>query len=376
MSKSTIQQLAEYGQSIWLDYINRPMLENGELKSRIDNGLRGMTSNPSIFNKAIGSSNDYDQAIIKLKSEGRSTFEIYDELTIKDIQDAADCFKATYEQTKGLDGYVSLEINPLLARKLEEQKNEGVRLFQKVNRPNVMIKVPSTEAGFSVIEELIALGINVNATLIFSLHQYEQTALAFQRGLKRRLDSGGDISAVHSVASVFISRIDSAVDKELDDQIAACSNDGERQALEALKGKAAVANSRIIFDRYQELFATDEFKALAGKGGNVQRVLWGSTSTKNPAYSDIKYITELIARPTVNTVPEPTLAAFLDHGVVAEAFNDDVADSRAIVDKLQQHGINLTAINAKLLEDGCVAFDQAFEELLSSVEKKAEQLTV
>lgn len=376
MSKSTIQQLAEYGQSIWLDYINRPMLENGELKTRIENGLRGMTSNPSIFNKAIGSSHDYDQAIIRLKSEGKSTFEIYDELTIRDIQDAADCFKLVYEQTNGLDGYVSLEINPLLARKVEEQKNEGIRLFKKVDRPNVMIKVPSTEAGFSVIEELIALGINVNATLIFSLHQYEQTALAFQRGLKRLMESGGDVKKVHSVASVFISRIDSAVDKLLDEKTVAESDAAKTSEIEGLKGKAAVANSRIIFERFKALFSSDEFKAMEAKGANIQRVLWGSTSTKDPAYSDIKYITELITKPTVNTVPENTMQAFLDHGTVQEAFDYDVAESVAVMDGLSGLGINMTEINSKLLNDGCVAFDQAFEELLASVEKKAAQLTV
>ncbi len=262
MPKSSIQQLAEYGQSIWLDYINRPMLENGELKGRIANGLRGMTSNPSIFQKAIGTTHDYDREIIRLKSEGKSTFEIYDALTIKDIQDAADCFKGVYDQTNGLDGYVSLEINPLLATKVEEQKKEGIRLYKKVNRPNVMIKVPSTVQGVSVIEELIAEGINVNATLIFSLKQYEQTAKAYLNGLKRLKAKGGNLSKIHSVASVFVSRVDAVIDPLLKSKIALAKDGVEKQKKSALLGKAAVANCRIIFEKYKEIFSTDEFIRL------------------------------------------------------------------------------------------------------------------
>ncbi|MGE0269521.1 MAG: transaldolase [Candidatus Omnitrophota bacterium] len=374
MSKSTIQQLAEYGQSIWLDYINRPMLENGELKSRIENGLRGMTSNPSIFNKAIGTTHDYDQEIIRLKSEGKSAFEIYDALTIKDIQDAADCFKGVYEQTGGLDGYVSLEINPLLASKVEEQRKEGVRLYKKVNRPNVMIKVPSTKQGFLVIEELIAAGINVNATLIFSLKQYEKTAMAYLDGLKRFQSDGGNISKVRSVASVFVSRVDSVVDALLKEKIAAASDRETKDRAAGLLGKAAVANCRVIFEKYKELFSSDEFNQLQSGGANVQRVLWGSTSTKSPEYSDIKYITELITRPTVNTVPEPTLKAFLDHGTVNEAFDNPAEEALQVLDDLSELGIHIVDVNNRLLVDGCKAFDEAFEDLLKSVENKASSL--
>lgn len=374
MSKSTIQQLAEYGQSIWLDYINRPMLENGELKSRIKNGLRGMTSNPSIFNKAIGTTHDYDQEIIRLKSAGRSTFEIYDELTIKDIQDAADCFREVYEQTNGLDGYVSLEINPLLASKIEEQKNEGVRLHKKVNRPNVMIKVPSTKQGFVVIEELTAAGINVNATLIFSLDQYERTAQAYINGLKRLKTSGRDIARIRSVASVFVSRVDSVIDSLLHEKISKAKDKATKDKLSSLLGKAAVANCRIIFERYKELFSAEALKKCNLTGANVQRVLWGSTSTKNPDYSDVKYITELITRPTVNTVPEPTLKAFLDHGTVKEAFGQPVEKAFEVIKQLKDFGINIDEVNNQLLKDGCAAFDEAFEGLLKSVENKASAL--
>lgn len=373
MAPSTIQQLAEYGQSIWLDYINRPMLENGELKQRIANGLRGMTSNPSIFQKAIGTTHDYDQEIIRLKAEGKSAFEIYDALTIKDIQDAADCFREVYEQTGGLDGYVSLEINPLLAAKVEEQAAEGIRLFEAVDRPNVMIKVPSTEQGFAVIRTLIGRGINVNATLIFSLGQYEQVAAAYLAGLRDYQAAGGDLRRVHSVASVFVSRIDSDIDKRLA-EISVQTDAAHAGEATALAGKAAVANSRVIFERSAALFGGAEFASLAEAGANRQRVLWGSTSTKNPDYSDIKYVTELIAKPTVNTVPENTLVAFLDHGQVGEAFGADAGPAREILNRLKALGIDIDEVNARLLRDGCAAFDAAFEDLLKSIESKAAAL--
>lgn len=375
MPKSTIQQLAEHGQSIWLDYISRPLLDTGKLKALIDQGLRGMTSNPSIFNQAIGSSNDYDRKIVELKTKGKTTFEIYDALTIKDIQDAADQFKGVFEATKGLDGYVSLEINPLLADKIEEQAQEGIRLFDAVKRKNVMIKVPSTDQGFPVIEELISRGINVNVTLIFSLAQYEKTVAAYFAGLKRLSKNTNDLSSVRSVASVFISRIDSTIDKTLDDFIKNEKDATRQSQLRALKGKAAVANSRIIFERFKKLFNGQEFQALKSKGANIQRVLWGSTSTKNPDYSDVKYVTELIASPTVNTLPEKTLMAFLDHGQVKEAFDYDVKQAEDVVARLKKHNIDVNQVCAQLLIDGVNAFNQAFEELQSTLEKKAEQLS-
>ncbi len=376
MPKSNLTQLAALGQSIWLDFISRPLIETGKLKTFIDSGLRGMTSNPSIFNQAIGTTQDYDEKIAQLKKKGNSTFEIYDELTVKDIQDATDVFKSVYEKTNGLDGYVSLEINPLLANKIDEQTKEGIRLFKKVARPNVMIKVPSTKEGIPVIEELIAQGINVNVTLIFSLKQYEQTVESYFKGLKRLASRTNDLSKVRSVASIFVSRIDTAVDKLLDDKMAAEKVESKRMQMKYLKGKAAVANSHIIFERSKEYFSSDEFKELAKKKANVQRVLWGSTGTKNPDYSDIKYITELIANPTVNTAPESTINAFIDHGKAKEAFNNPAKESFEIIAQLKKFGIDVDQVNAKLLEEGCVAFNKAFEALLTSIEKKAESLVV
>ena len=374
MSKSTLQQLADYGQSAWLDYISRSLIESGKLKKLIDLGLRGMTSNPSIFNQSIGSTNEYDAAISRLKNANKSTFEIYDELTIKDIQDAADCFLPVYEKTKKLDGYVSLEINPLLANKIKEQADEGLRLFKKVNRPNLMIKVPSTKSGFDVIEELIANGINVNVTLIFSLEQYIQTVKAYFRGLKRLSQKEENLSHVRSVASVFVSRVDTTIDAILDAKIKNEKDKIKQIKLGSLKGRAAVANSRIIFEKFKEMFASDEYKQLFKKRANVQRVLWGSTSTKNPQYSDVKYVSELIVKPTVNTIPEPTLNAFLDHGKVKDAFHYDASEAESIIQTLKDEGILINQICAKLLDEGLVAFDKAFETLLQSIEKKAAQL--
>ena len=373
MSQSNMQKLGECGQSIWLDYIDRPLLETGKLKGMIENGLRGMTSNPSIFNNAIGNSTDYDQKIGALKASGKSTFEIYDALTIADIQEAADQFRGVYDETSGLDGYVSLEINPQLANEVGSQIDEGLRLWRVVERQNVMIKVPSTEAGLKVVEELIANGVNVNVTLIFSVQQYAATAKAYFRGLSRLADSGGDLSKVHSVASVFISRTDTAVDNAIAEKFETAS-DADKVTLQALQGKAAVANSRIIWETWKELYASEDAKALEEKNANVQRVLWASTGTKNPEYSDIKYVTELISNPSVNTLPEKTLNAFLDHGEVKEALSGDVQEARNVVATLKTFSIDIDQVTETLLEQGVDAFDDAFDQLFDSIETKAQQL--
>ena len=373
MAKTTIQQLADYGQSAWLDYISRSLLEGEKLKNLISQGLRGMTSNPSIFNQAISSSNDYDVKIAQLKGKGKSAFEIYDALTITDIQDATDLFQPVYKETNGLDGYVSLEINPKIAHKIDEQIKEGVRLFQAVDRPNLMVKVPATREGFSVIEELTSRGINVNATLIFSLEQYVFTVEAYLAGLTKLLKNKGKVclpAKVHSVASVFVSRVDTTIDDLLEKRA------DKDESLRSLKGKAAVANCRVIFEQYQNFVNDQRYKTLAGQGANMQRVLWGSTSTKNPQYSDIKYVTELIARPTVNTIPEKTLLAFLDHGQIQDSFISSYSESKKILSDLQAQGIDINSICADLLRDGVKAFEDAFEALLSAIEKKAAQLCI
>ena len=370
MVKTSIQELCDLGQSIWLDNINRSMIESGALQKLIGLGLRGMTSNPTIFDKAISNSTDYDKKIAALSGQGKSTFDIYDELTIKDIQDAADILKPIYIRTNGLDGYVSLEINPELAYDVSATVKEGKRLHEKVNRQNLMLKVPSTDEGFEAIEELLALGINVNVTLIFSVDQYSNTAHAYMRGVKRALENGKDVKKVRSVASVFVSRIDSVIDKILDEEITAEKDNMVKDKLSSLKGRAAVANSKLIYKKYLDILASQEFNQLHKAGVNTQRVLWGSTSTKNPDYSDIKYVAELIGKNTVNTVPDNTLEAFLDHGITKEALTDDIKDAEDIIKKLAEYDIDVDAVCVKLLRDGVVAFQSSFKALLHSIEEK------
>jgi transaldolase len=363
LSKTTIERLGEVEQSVWLDYISRSLLKSGRLKELIGLGITGMTSNPTIFDKAINSGSDYDDQIRELHERGKSLFEIYDDITVKDIQDAADLFRPTYDKMQGLDGYVSLEINPKLAYDTQETIEEGKRLAAKVNRSNVMFKVPATDDGYEAIAALLADGINANVTLIFSLEQYKKTAAAYLEGIKRLLQNNGDARSIRSVASVFVSRIDTAADKLLDQL-------QDKKEAASLKGKAAVANSNLIYRAYTEIFSGDAFKGMEKQGASVQRVLWGSTGTKNPAYSDIKYIGELIARDTVNTVPENTLEAFLDHGTVQETITADADEAQGIIDSLQGLGIDINDVCAKLLEEGVVAFEQSFDSLLNAIEKK------
>ena len=375
MPRTKLHTLAELGQSAWLDYINRPMIESGQLKEWVRNGLRGMTSNPSIFHQVISGGADYDEYIVKLKEKEKTTFEIYDALTIADIRDACDIFSPVHGESQGLDGYVSLEINPKIAHDTRASILEGKRLFERVNRPNVMIKVPATPAGFPVIEELISSGINVNVTLIFSGEQYIQTVQSYFKGLEKLRTKVTDLSKVRSVASVFVSRIDSVIDKMIQEKAAALGAEQQKE-LNALKGKAAVANCRLILELSRELFASEKFQYLAHKGANIQRVLWGSTSTKDPAYSDVKYVEELITRPTVNTVPEKTLRAFLDHGTVQESeiMKASAIKAQDVFNTLNTYDIRITEVNAKLLDDGVKAFVDSFDALLKAIEEKAKKL--
>jgi len=345
-------QLAQLGQSVWLDNISRSLLTTGRLRGLVQRGLCGLTSNPTIFDKAVESSGDYDAAIRTLK--GKTAFEIYDALTIKDIQGAADYFAALHRSSNGLDGYVSLEVDPRLARNTGGTLAEATRLVTAVGRPNLMVKVPATPEGFPAIERLTAQGINVNVTLIFSLDQYERAARAYLDGIKRCVR---DPRSVRSVASVFVSRLDTAVDALL-------------SAHPELKGQAAIANAAVIYARYRELFFATGFNALA-RGTNPQRVLWGSTGTKDPAYPDTKYVTGLIARDTVNTIPEKTLQAFFDHGVVKEAFGSDATAAKATLAGIGAAGVDLDAITARLLEEGVAAFVSSFEHMVATVEAKA-----
>jgi len=372
MQCTKLHELADFGQSIWLDNISRSMIESGKLRNWIERGLRGLTSNPSIFNQAISHSREYDRMIADLRAAGKSTFEIYDELTIRDIRDAADLFTPVYQASDGLDGYVSLEINPELADDTAASIQEGKRLFAKVGRPNLMIKVPATDAGFPVVSELLASGINVNVTLIFSRQQYRRTVQAYFEGVRKftSLHSGTSRNRIRSVASVFVSRVDTAADKMIANRLADIQDETQRRSLAQLTGQAAQANCRLILEAWRELFSD----ASAIRHMAVQRVLWGSTSTKNPDYSDIKYVSELIACPTVNTVPEKTLLAFLDHGTVAPALRQDVRQAEDILHALHAHGISVDRICDQLLIDGVEAFQKAFGQLLAAIETKARQL--
>jgi len=374
VAKTTLQRLNESGQSVWIDYISRSLLDTGRLQELIDRGVRGLTSNPSIFDKAISKSSDYDQSIKVLKTGNPTVFEIYDEITVKDIQDAADLFRPIYEETGGQDGYVSLEIDPRLADDTEGTIVEGKRLYAKVRRPNLMLKVPATKEGFPAIAALLQRGVNVNATLIFSLEQYLNTATAYMNGIEGLLARGGNIDQVHSVASVFVSRVDTMVDESVDRLFDASSDGNELDRLKRLRGAAAVANAVIIYDKYLQVFASNRFETLRKQGGNVQRVLWGSTSTKNPAYSDIKYVAELIGKGTVNTIPQKTLEAFLDHGEVSEALPGDLEHARAIIEALADYGIDINVVCGRLQEDGVVAFQNSFSSLLGAIEDKVARL--
>lgn len=347
-----LEKLKKAGQSPWLDFISKRIIDDGSLKKLIEQGLSGLTSNPSIFDNAISKTDDYDDEIRRLSQSGASAFEIYDELTVTDIQKAADLFMETYEKTNGSDGYVSLEINPKLAKNLEETIKEGKRIHAKVNRPNLMLKVPATEECFAAIREFTACGINVNATLIFSLEQYEKTALSYIQGIKEAKEKGLDVAKIYSVASVFISRIDVAVDKLLSDD-------------DDLRGTAAIANAALIYNRFKELFKS--FK------GNIQRPLWASTSVKNPDYRDVKYIEELIAKNTVNTIPLNALEAFVDHGEIMP-MRYTYSQAMDVFRKFEDMEINIDKICGKLLEDGIVLFEKAFESLMKSIDDKAAAL--
>jgi transaldolase len=371
VSETIFEEMLKCGQSVWLDYISRTLIDTGKLQRLVAKGLRGLTSNPTIFDNAISKSADYDRPIRELKDRNHTTFEIYDALTVKDIQDAADAFARVYEDTAGLDGYVSLEIDPRLAHDAGATVEEGRRLQRRVERANIMFKVPATEAGFAAIPALLAESVNVNVTLIFSLDQYVRTARAYLRGIEELLKQKGDVRRTRSVASVFVSRVDTLSDRKLEECLKGGGDARIRDEALRLKGRAAVANAVLIYDKFREIFTGEEYRRLAERGASIQRVLWGSTSTKNPEYSDVKYVAELIGRDTVNTIPEETLAAFIDHGIARETLPGDVRQARETLDRLGRLGIDVGEICAQLLEDGVGAFQRSFDGLLRAIEEKA-----
>ena len=358
-----LHELTELGQSVWLDYISRSLMASGKLQELVDQGLRGVTSNPSIFEKAIAGSDDYDEDLNRLVRDGRSVAEIYENLAMSDIRRAADVLRPVYEKSGGADGYVSLEVNPALAHDSEATIAEARRLFASLERPNVLIKVPATPAGIPAIETLIGEGVNVNVTLIFSLEKYEAVATAYIAGLAKLALAGGDVGRVASVASFFISRVDTAVDKAL-----------EEIGNTEIQGKIAIDNAKIAYSRFREIFSSERWKKLATESARVQRPLWASTSSKNPAYPDTLYVDNLIGPDTVNTLPPATLDDFLDHGKVATTVETDVDGARIRMAELAERGIDLDAITSKVLNEGVAAFAKSFEGLMASVAEKRRRL--
>jgi transaldolase/glucose-6-phosphate isomerase len=375
--ENPLKALIKFGQSVWFDYIRRDLITTGQLARLIqDDGLRGMTSNPTIFEKAFSTSPDYTKPLGELARKGGLDAKgIYETLAIRDIQDAADALRGVYDQTKRRDGYVSLEVSPYLAHKTQETKDEARRLWKTVGRENVMIKVPGTPEGIPAIRELIGSGINVNVTLLFAQSVYEQVAEAYIAGLEDLAGRGGDLSRVASVASFFVSRIDALIDGKIDGMLKDAAAGTDQALLKSLHGKVAIANAKLTYQQYKKIFSGPRWQALAAKGATTQRVLWASTGTKNPAYSDVLYVEELIGPDTVNTVPPATFDAFRDHGKPRASLEENIDAARKTMTDLDRSGISMKAVTDQLTEDGVKLFAKAFDELLAAVEKQAKLAT-
>jgi transaldolase / glucose-6-phosphate isomerase len=375
-SKATnpLRALLSYGQSMWLDYIRRDLITSGSLKTMIEeDGLRGMTSNPAIFEKAIAESSLYDDILKSLASRNDlDTKARYEQIAIRDIQGAADLLRPVYESSKFRDGYVSLEVSPLLALKTQETIEEARRLWKAVNRENVMIKIPGTAEGLPAIRQAIGEGINVNVTLLFAQEVYEKVAEAHIAGLEDLAKRGGNLKKIGGVASFFISRIDSLVDAMINDKLKTATEAQQQALLKGLLGKVAIANGKLTYLRYQRIFSGPRWQALAAQGAQTQRVLWASTSTKNPAYRDVMYVEELIGPDTVNTMPPATIDAFRDHGRLRNSLTEDVAGAQNVMDNLARTGISIKEVTTKLTDDGVKLFADAFHKLLAAVEKNTQ----
>lgn len=375
---TAIHEIEQLGQSIWMDNLARDLIESGELANAIETkGLLGITSNPAIFEKAIVGNQVYDQAIEAGIRSGKSLMEIYESLIFEDIQNACDIFRPVYDQSNGLDGYISIEVPPTIARNTDETIAEAKRYYAAIDRPNVMIKIPGTPEGLPAVTEVIASGINVNVTLLFSMQAYVDTAWAYIAGLEKLAERGGDVSQISSVASFFLSRIDASIDQQLDALLKSPDLSVETQAkLNGLKGKVAIANAKLAYQEYKTIIQSDRWLALAAQGARVQRLLWASTSTKNPSYSDVMYVDELVGADTVNTLPPNTIDACIDHCDVAPRIESDIEDARALIASLKDSdvNINLDRVMEELLADGIVKFVQPFETLMAALKDKVDRL--
>ena len=376
-SDNHILEIEQYGQSIWMDNLSRDLIASHELETLIESrAIRGITSNPAIFEKAISGNVIYDSDIEAGIREGKPVEEIYEALTFDDIRNACDAFRSVYIASKGLDGYVSIEVPPTIARDTEATIREAKRYYEAIGRENVMIKIPGTPEGLPAVEAVIAAGINVNVTLLFSVQSYVDTFWAYVRGLEQRVAAGEDISKIASVASFFLSRIDVKVDKQLDALVNVAEDDAVKDELRRLRGKVAIANAKIAYENYKEMIESDRWKALEEKGANVQRLLWASTGTKDPAYSDVMYVDQLIGKDTVNTLPPNTIEACADHcDVGGDRVELDIEDAHRVIDSLAKHGIDIDQVMDELLVEGIDKFVKPFESLMSSLTLKVKQLT-
>jgi len=369
MAKNRLQELHNSGQSIWLDSIDRTMLQNGELELRVrDDALTGMTSNPTIFQKALASSTAYDEQLLAAE-EGLTSAQLFELVETTDVRDACDIFGGVYSSTRGEDGYVSIEISPAVSHNADDAVEEARRLWKTVNRPNVMVKVPGTKEGAVAVRRLIAEGINVNITLLFAIEAHERVIEAYQSGLEDRVKARQPIDGLASVASFFVSRVDTEVDKRLDALIAKAPPP-EKERLQMLKGRAAIANAKLAYRLFKQKFSGPRWEALAKQGARVQRPLWASTSTKNPAYRDVMYVEELIGPHTVDTMPPATIEAFRDHGVVQRTVDKKVAAAEGLLKEIEAAGIPMREVTEKLLVDGIASFQKSFEELIAGLEAK------
>jgi transaldolase / glucose-6-phosphate isomerase len=367
-----LKGLLASAQSPWMDYVRRDLLTSGQLKKYIDNdGLRGMTSNPAIFEKAITGSNLYADVLNSTEAQKLDANGRFEKIAIRDIQDACDIFKPVYEATKRRDGYVSLEVSPFLGNETKATIDEARRLWKAVNRPNVMIKIPGTPEGLPAIRQCLEDGLNINITLLFAQSAYEKVAEAFLSALEARAAKGQDISHIASVASFFVSRIDTLVDSTIDEKLKTTTDAGQKALLESVRGKVAIANARLTYKKYQELFGGPRWKALAAKGAQTQRLLWASTSTKNPKYRDVLYVEELIGADTVDTIPPATFDAFRDHGKLRPSLTENVEGAAKTMADLAKAGISMKEVTDKLLVDGVKLFSDAFRTLLDAVGKSA-----
>ncbi len=369
-----LKQLLSYGQSMWLDYIRRDLFTTGKLKQYIDDdGLRGMTSNPAIFEKAIADSSLYDDILKSLASrKDLNATAKFEKIAVRDIQDAADALRGVYQESNFRDGYVSLEVSPYLARKTQETIDEARRLWKEVGRENVMIKVPGTAEGIPAFQQLISEGININVTLLFAQEVYEKVAEAYIAGLEGYAKRGGNLKKMASVASFFISRIDTLIDSLLDAKMKSTSDANQQAFFKSLQGKVAIANGKLTYKAYQHIFSGPRWDALAAKGAQTQRVLWASTSTKNPHYRDVIYVEELIGPDTVNTMPPATIDAFRDHGLLRNSLTENVDAAGKVMADLARAGISMKEVTDKLTDDGVKLFADAFDKLLATIDKSTQ----